>query len=180
METTLLWFLKLIAGLAFLAPFLELFPLFVFVFALRRVRIDSSRTGEVYLLGVDPWTMLIFIVGGSAVCVALFLSAGFLAAAAGAFASLLLAWGCRIEIWVTPMGSRITRRIFGILPWSVWHSPSAPTLYLDGWGDMMDPEALHVGFGLGDLELGWSDANFAGCAEELVAEFKGAVGALRG
>lgn len=179
METILPWSLKLIAGLIFVAPFLEFFPIAVFTFSLHRVRIDTSRDSEVYLFTADPWTMLIFMIGGGVTSIALYLSSGFWVASVAVFASLLLASGCRVQVWVTPMGSRITRRIFGILTWSVWHSPSAPTLYLDGWGDMMDPEALHVGFGLGDLELGWSDANSGDHAQELVTEFSNAVAALR-
>ena len=179
METILPWSLKLITALVFAAPFLEFFPIAVFTFSLHRVRIDTSLDNEVYLFTVDPCTMLIFMIGGGVTSIALYLSSGLWVASVGVFTSLLLASGCRIQVWVTPMGSRITRRIFGILTWSVRHSPSAPTLYLDGWGDMMDPEALHVGFGLGDLELGWSDANSGDHAQALVTKFSSAVSGLR-
>lgn len=179
METILPWSLKLVAGVLFLAPFLEFLPVAVLNFALYRVRIDTSLDNEVYVFALDPWTMLIFVVSGGITSIALFLGSGPWAAAAGALVALVLTSGCRIQIWVTPVGSRISRRVFGVLPWSVWHSPCAPTLYTDGWGDMMDPEALHVGFGLGDLELAWGDANSGDYAGKLVTEFSDAVGALR-
>lgn len=178
MDTFLIWTLKFLGGLLCLGPFLEMFPIVVLLYALRRVRIDASRQDEIHLVGVDPWTMLFFVISGSALSIALFMSSGFLVAAAGASISLLLALGCRIELSVTQAGSRFTRRIFGFVPWSVWHSERPPELFIDGWGDMDDPEALHIGFGLGSLELGWGDSTSGDFAAQLVDDFANAVRAL--
>ncbi|MFT5354127.1 MAG: hypothetical protein ACI9KE_001328 [Polyangiales bacterium] len=172
------WPLQLLSALVCFLPFLEMSVLFVMLYALSRVRIVASED-EVYLDGVDPWTMIGFVAGGTVLTTVLFLSLGVAAGCLSASLSFLAALGCRVELWVTSQGSRFTRRLFGFLPWSVWHSDHAATLFVDGWGDMMDPEALHVSFGLGSLELGWGGAKSGERADELVAEFSEAVRTLR-
>ena len=113
---------------------------------------------------------------GGVTSAALTLALGASAGALAGSASMLLMFGCRLELVATCEGSVLRRKVFGVVPWSVWHSTAATNLFVDGWGDMMDPEALHIDFGaVRSLEVAWGSANSGERADELAAEFNDAV-----
>lgn len=93
-------------------------------------------------------------------------------------------FGCRVQVRVTATTACIERRV---LWWWVWRRQSLaePQAWVDGWGDVLDPEVLNVGqrWSLENdgvsVELGWSSANSGDLAERLASEFNSGVRMLR-
>lgn len=106
-----------------------------------------------------------------------------LGACAGLF---LLASGCRVRLSVGARSAVCYRLVFWVIPWRRARFANV-VAWLDGWGDILDPEAFYVGCGRSQLEehdgfsveLGWSGAQSGDLAERLAQDFNSAVRELR-
>jgi hypothetical protein len=147
-----------------------------FLVATSRLRIRVTGC-SVRLTGVDPVPMagLGFALG----VIPALLSAWSTSAAMGGSAAALVVWfGCRLRVHVTPVRTTVVRTVMYFLPWS-WRSyRDPPRAFTDGWGDFADPLALYVE--VGDegrkLELGWGGKGTPD-PDHLAAEFNEAVAA---
>ena len=75
----------------------------------------------------------------------------------------------RVRIEGDGAHSRLCRYVLWGIPWR-WHEAAEPiAAWTDGWGDFMDPEALHARVGEVELELGWSHRGSGRRADEIVA-----------
>ncbi|MFT5356967.1 MAG: hypothetical protein ACI9KE_004194 [Polyangiales bacterium] len=144
-----------------------------------RVGVESDR---VALVSPDAWTVTCCLVGGVQLTAALALYVDISAALFAAGVSMLMALSCRIELVVTPQGSRLSRQIFGVIRWRVWHNACTTTLHVSAHYDLLVPESVYVNveFDSEDvLALAWITkigfANTFERADSLSAEFNNAV-----
>ena len=151
---------------------------FPFVFGLRRVRIAAGPS-FVRLTGIDAPAMfnsgyVVWALPG------LLLIFGTTAAIAGGAVVLVLWFGFRLTVEVTPTQTRVVRTAAFIIPWSTRRHAEPARANVDGWGDFMAPEALVLDFAdeKHRLELGWADRTSGKRCENLAAEFNAAVAAL--
>lgn len=171
--------LKFLCVVPFLAPVAEVGVLFALSYALGRLGVQVTRD-HVILAGPDAWSMMGCLFGGALISTAMAAVLGIVPGLTAATVSLLAAAaGCRLELVVGRDGVTLYRRVFGVLAWRVRHSSSAPSLFVDGWGDMMDPEALHIDLGSSSLEIAWGSARSGDRADALAVEFNRAVRCLR-
>lgn len=158
----------IIFALTIFVPFGAILP---FLLSLRSIRI-KRRDGSLCLAGLDPAPM---VWAGFFLCAVCGFSAtwGWEAVLPTVGASLVLWFGFRLRVRVSAERTRVVRSFAYVIPWSWRGYDEAPTVFVDGWGDFMDPEALHLGFeeeGT-SIELAWGDKSTAGRCEELAAEF---------
>jgi len=103
--------------------------------------------------------------------------------------SFVLPYGCRVRLEVRPEFAACSRSVLWVLPWNRSRSRSA-TAWVDGWGDMSDPLAVHVGAAGADrsslegsdgfaVELAWVSPSKDASADRLVRDFNQAVSGLR-
>ncbi len=150
------------------------------LFALRRLRVEV-KSDRVILSGLDGFPAFL----GGIVLSVLALFASFRGAlfvsifSAVAIALWLLSF--RIKVTVTRDSVRITRWFLGVLPWYLKRDLGRPSLVVDGWGDMIDPETVELHFEGSKMKF---DLAFTGRGETAIAEaicktFNDAVAAIR-
>ncbi len=151
-----------------------------FLLALDRVRI-GTRGDTATLRGLDPAPMA--VAGFPLASCAAAASVGGWRAGVVASVAAVIAWlGFRIEVGVTPRGTRIVRRALYIIPWRIHRSADHAIAFDDGWGDFEDPEALHVSCNAGatKIELGWAGRGTRIHCAELARRFNDAVATVSG
>lgn len=165
-------------GLPALLLYLQGGAILAFVYALGTVRV-RRRPAAVRITGADPWPMTCAGFGLWLVPVA-FSVVGLGSPWLGVAAAVGLWFGFRVEVRVTAAGTRVVRRFAFVVPWCWRRHPGRPHAFVDGWGDFMDPEALHIGFPAArrTLELGWSHKGSGHRAEDLAGAINAAVAAL--
>ncbi|MFO0640999.1 MAG: hypothetical protein U0183_17390 [Polyangiaceae bacterium] len=148
-----------------------------FLVATRSLRIHASAT-RVRLRGADPAPMaaLGFVVWTIPAILSVW---GTSLALLGVFVSLVVWFGCRLHVHVTPTRTRVIRTVLFFVPWS-WRSyRESPSAYSDGWGDFADPRSLYIdlGNGAGTIELGWQGTSSPSC-DHLATDLNEAIAAL--
>lgn len=151
-----------------------------FLLATKRVRVLRDRAaGLVVLRSVDPAAMV--VVGGVLsvlVCCVFALRGACLGLCVGAFAGVL-GYGTRITVRVRVDRTRVVRSIAYVIPWSVHEPREAPDVFVDGWGDSLDPECLQVAYDARRVELAWNYRDSGVDLEAIARDFNEAVCALR-
>lgn len=116
--------------------------------ALSSIRIRRSR-GRVVLSGLDgiPFAIGLFlavVVTGGALSLRDVLDWGWAPVASTALVAVGLAFGCRVRVEATREAAVCVRSVLWVVPWrlALFRHPIA---WVDGWGDMSDPLAFHVG-----------------------------------
>ena len=146
-----------------------------FVVALRSIRLEV-RTEGVTLRALDARAMLgagWFVWGAPP----LLLPWGNLAMVVAVGVLALFWFSLRLEVAVTPAKTTLVRRCLFVLPWSETTVPGTSQAHVDGWGDVVDPEALHLALGqVGTrIELAWGDASSGDLCDEIATAFNLAV-----
>lgn len=145
----------------------------------RSVRITASDDAVV-LCAWDPEAML--WVGGAllsgAALLYVVLDLGLFRGAALVVLALVVTCGLRVTVRAERGRTRVVRSLFGVLPWGIRSFEEPPSLYVDGWGDEADPEALHFACEDLDLELCWNSRDSGVDLDALAERFHRATAAL--
>lgn len=149
-----------------------------FAVALSAVRI-RERNGAIELATFDADAMgrsgfVLWALPGFA------LPWGWTALISFAFLLVVFWFSFRMRVVTTADKVVIERKLLWAIPYRRRTVPGPPSLIVDGWGDMVDPEGLTLVFP-DDLrcELGWSLGANVERAERLAKEFNAKVAALR-
>lgn len=164
----------------------------VMLLALRSAQL-RRRPGCVTLSGLDGWAAA-WGLGAGSVASAILIGVGSLLSLPWGLVAALVAvllitpFGFGFEVSVTPREATCRRLFLGHVLWR--RVPLAePRAWVDGWGDVADPETLQVGEGsvffdardddAFSFEVGWSGGRSGDRAEQIAAEFNRAVDELR-
>ena len=113
-----------------------------------RVRISALDFSPCYFLGIAT--------GPAIICVLFLDGWAFIFSILG----VLFFWlSPRVRISIRPNRTIIYRTIFLVIPWFYKSYKGRPELFADGWGDWIDPEAIHLAIDTCDIELCWTSSD---------------------
>jgi len=165
-------------------PFLSVLPYLAMTLGLSSMHLRFTARG-VALRGLDVGAAMLVVLIGVLVAIGLVVARQLEAGpqpwgreALLGLGTLAIARSCTVDLMVGCERDRWERRILGL----AWRrrSPRNTKLFLDGWGDFMDPLALRMGDDETSFELGWFDSSYtAERPEAMVAELNAALSRAR-
>lgn len=144
----------------------------------RRVRI-RAKAGSVRLMGPDlmPTVAFTFVLQMSQMILSALSTK---AALFGSVVALVVWFGCRLRVDVTPKRTVVIRTVVYFLPWRWRTSRDSPHAFTNGLGDLMDASVLNLGFGNGaeEITLGWEVNRRTPSCEDFAAKINEAIARL--
>lgn len=163
-------FLAVVGSMVSLGLYCQVGGYLLFVAALSSVRI-TGENARVEMRALDADAM--FRAGWVAWALPGLAAPFGLAAVIGWSVLVAAVWSSfRLRLQVVDHETTLRRCVLWILPWRVRRLRGSPHFYVAGWGDFMDPEALHLALPgeSSPLQIGWSSSTSGRLAERLAED----------